>query len=186
MLRLSHSVKYLQCHASILTAIDISLRLNLELWKNDDPRHPLSSSNYPQWRALAYPTSRARQREELLAPARGRRQAGETPEQCLAREVLEETGLTIRVERLLLDDPAPSGDVYQCLYTYLCRPSTLMASLGMEPEPEAAALYTIVAVGWYPLADETKWDTQIIADPPTAPLLRRIRIALGDVASAGR
>jgi 8-oxo-dGTP diphosphatase len=110
---------------------------------------------------------------------------GETPEQCLIREVREETELTITVERLLLDDPAPPGDVYQRFHTYLCRPSTFTASPGMEPEPEAAALYSIAAVGWYPLEDEAKWGAEITADPLTAPLLRRLRAALEDTTRAG-
>jgi 8-oxo-dGTP pyrophosphatase MutT (NUDIX family) len=118
-------------------------------------------------------------RSYWLLPGGGRH-ADETPEQCLMREVDEETQLGVTVERLLLDDPAPAGDVYQRFHTYLCRPSTFTTSPGMEPEPEAAALYAIAAVGWYALDDETTWDTQILADPLTAPLLRRIRAALGD------
>lgn len=117
-------------------------------------------------------------RSYWLLPGGGR-EAGETPEQCLVREVHEETGLTIRVDRLLVDDPAPSGDVYRRLHTYLCRPSTFTAGPGSEPEPEAAALYAIAAVSWIPLDDETKWNPQILADSLTAPLLRRIRAALG-------
>jgi L-amino acid N-acyltransferase YncA/ADP-ribose pyrophosphatase YjhB (NUDIX family) len=81
-------------------------------------------------------------RSYWLLPGDGR-EAGETPEACLTREVQEQTGLTITVERLLLDDPAPVGDVYQRLQTYFCRTSTLIASPGMEPEPEASALYAI-------------------------------------------
>lgn len=117
-------------------------------------------------------------RSYWLLPGGGR-EANETPEQCLMREVREETGLTITIERLLLDDPAPAGDVYQRFHTYLCRPATLTARPGMEPEPEAAALYSIAAVGWYPLDEETMWNPQVVADPLTAPLLRRIRAALG-------
>ena len=114
----------------------------------------------------------------------GGREANETPEQCLTREVHEETGLTITVERLLLDDPAPAGDVYQRFHTYLCHPSTFTASPGMEPEPEAAAVYSIAAVGWFALDDETQWNEQLAADPLTAPLLRRIRAALEEATSA--
>jgi 8-oxo-dGTP pyrophosphatase MutT (NUDIX family) len=110
----------------------------------------------------------------------GGREADETPEQCLTREVHEETGLTITVERLLLDDPAPAGNVYQRFHTYLCHPSTFTASPGMEPEPEASAVYSIATVGWFALEDETQWNKQIAADPLTAPLLRRIRAALRD------
>jgi 8-oxo-dGTP pyrophosphatase MutT (NUDIX family) len=123
-------------------------------------------------------------RSYWLLPGGGR-EADETPEQCLIREVREETELTITVARLLLDDPTPSGDVYQRFHTYLCRPSTLTARPGMEPEPEAAALYSISAVAWYPLEDESKWGAEITADPLTAPLLRRIRGALGDTFRTG-
>lgn len=123
-------------------------------------------------------------RSYWLLPGGGR-QADETPEQCLIREVSEETQLTIRVERLLLDDPAPAGDVYERLHTYLCQPSTLTASPGIEPEPEAAALYAIAAVSWYALDDEASWDAQIVADPLTAPLLRRIRAAVRETSGPG-
>jgi len=118
-------------------------------------------------------------RSYWLLPGGGR-ESNETPEQCVIREVQEETGLTVTVDRLLLDDPAPTGDVYQRLHTYLCYPSTFTASPGMEPEPEASAVYSIAAVGWFALDNETQWHEQIAADPLTAPLLRRIRAALGD------
>ena len=118
-------------------------------------------------------------RSYWLLPGGGR-EADETSEQCLIREVQEETGLTVTVERLLLDDPAPAGDVYQRLHTYLCRPSTFIASPGMEPEPEASAVYSIAAVEWFALEDETQWNEQVAADSLTAPLLRRIHAALGD------
>jgi 8-oxo-dGTP pyrophosphatase MutT (NUDIX family) len=116
-------------------------------------------------------------RSYWLLPGGGR-EADETPEQCLIREVREETGIAVTIERLLLDDPAPAGDVYQRFHTYLCRPHTFAAAPGAEPEPEAAALYAIAAVGWHALYDETAWDAQIVTDRLTAPLLRRIRGAL--------
>ena len=124
-------------------------------------------------------------RSYWLLPGGGR-EANETPEQCLIREVHEETGLMITVERLLLDDPAPADDVYQRFHTYLCHPSTFTASPGMEPESEAAAVYSIAAVGWFALNDETQWNKQLAADSLTAPLLRRIRATLEESAGADR
>ena len=121
-------------------------------------------------------------RSYWLLPGGGR-EGDETPEQCLRREVNEETHLTITVERLLLDDPAPPDDVYQRFHTYLCLPSTLTANPGMEPEPEAAALYSISAVAWCPLDDETGWDPEVASDRITAPLLRRILAAMRDTAA---
>ena len=118
-------------------------------------------------------------RSYWLLPGGGR-EAEETPEQCLIREVREETQLTITVERLLLDDPAPAGDVYRRFHTYLCRASTFAAGPGIEPEPEAAALYSIAAVCWFALDDEAGWKPEILTDPLTAPLLCRIGGALND------
>ena len=50
----------------------------------------------------------------------------------------------------------------------------------MEPEPEASAVYAITAVDWLPLDVEANWNPQVLSDPLTAPLLRRIRDALGN------
>jgi pimeloyl-ACP methyl ester carboxylesterase/ADP-ribose pyrophosphatase YjhB (NUDIX family) len=110
----------------------------------------------------------------------GGREDGETPEQCLVREAREETELAITVERLLLDEPAPADGVYRRFHTYLCHPVTLTPNPGAEPEPEAAAVYSIAAVAWFALDDETAWGAKILNDQITAPLLRRIRAALGD------
>lgn len=107
-------------------------------------------------------------------------EAGETELDCVRREVREETNLEVRIEDLLLDEPPmfDNGGVYQRFKTYLCRPIANEASPGYEPEPEAAAVYAIVEVGWFSLVDETTWNDLIANDPITAPALRRIRTAL--------
>jgi ADP-ribose pyrophosphatase YjhB (NUDIX family) len=105
---------------------------------------------------------------------------GETEVQCVEREIREETNLEIKVVGLLLDEPAQHIDHgnYERFKTYLCHPMTMQASPGYEPEPEAAANYGIVDVGWYRINDEANWDELIVSDPITAPRLRRIRAAL--------
>ncbi len=46
---------------------------------------------------------------------------GEDEEACVVREVLEETQLTVRVERLLVDAPAePADGIYTRWRAYLC------------------------------------------------------------------
>ena len=104
---------------------------------------------------------------------------GETEEQCVRREMLEETHLVVRVERLLLDEAADGGGVYERYKTYLCAPLSGEARPGHEPEPEAAAAYSITDIGWFDLRDETHWDNQVLADAVTYPLVQRIKRALG-------
>jgi 8-oxo-dGTP pyrophosphatase MutT (NUDIX family) len=104
---------------------------------------------------------------------------GETTEETVKREVREETHLEVNVEGLILDEPArPGRSGYQRYKTYMCSPVTMDAAPGCEPEPEVAAIYAIVQVGWFPLADESAWNEAILNDLITAPLLRRIRDAL--------
>ena len=109
----------------------------------------------------------------------GGMEAGETPEATVARELLEETGLTVRVERRLLDVAAEPGGYYERAQTYLCTAVTGDAAPGAEPEADAAAVYGIVAVRWVPLGDESAWGSEIQGDPITAANLRRLQVALG-------
>ena len=107
-------------------------------------------------------------------------ETGETEVECVRREVLEETNLEVRVEALLLDEPpfVDNGGPYQRFKTYLCHPLTGKAAPGYEPELDASAVYAIVEVAWFSLADETTWNDIVANDPIIAPTLRRIRTAL--------
>lgn len=107
-------------------------------------------------------------------------EAGETEIECVRREVLEETNLEVSVEALLLDEPpfVDNGGPYRRFKTYLCHPLTDQAAPGYEPELDASAIYAIVEVAWFSLADETTWNDMIANDPIIAPMLRRIWKAL--------
>jgi ADP-ribose pyrophosphatase YjhB (NUDIX family) len=109
----------------------------------------------------------------------GGREDSETEEECVEREVKEETHLNVTVERLLLDEPGHPDEAYPRLKTYLCIPMAGEARPGYEPESEAAEHYAITEVGWFDLRDETTWGAKVIADPFTYPLLQRIRTVLG-------
>ncbi len=108
----------------------------------------------------------------------GGREGSETEEACVAREMSEETGLAVTVERLLLEGPDEAG-VYQRRRTYLCTAETGDAQPGYEPEIEAAEVYGIAEVRWFDLRDPAGWDPLAVADPITYPQLQRLRALLG-------
>jgi 8-oxo-dGTP diphosphatase len=73
----------------------------------------------------------------------GKVQAGESPEAAAAREVLEESGINVHVERLLASVAADYTHGRLDLRFYLCRPAAateaLPAPAALPPSPETAA-----------------------------------------------
>jgi ADP-ribose pyrophosphatase YjhB (NUDIX family) len=104
---------------------------------------------------------------------------GETEEECVIREMKEETHLEVEVVRLLLDEPSPSEGAYRWNKTYLCQPVGGEAKPGYEPEPEAASEYAISQIKWFDLRDPTQWESKLAEDPFTYPTLQKIRQVLG-------
>ena len=109
----------------------------------------------------------------------GGREDGESEEECVRREMREETNLSVKVVRLLLDDPDPPGEGYQLYRTYLCHILDGQASPGYEPEADAAEKYAISEVGWFDLRDAHTWEALLVNDPFTYPLMLHIQAALG-------
>ena len=104
---------------------------------------------------------------------------GETAEAAAVREVLEETGLHVRVQDLLLDEPGSPGGSYQRRKIYRCQVVEGAAQPGYELEGAWATAYSFTEVGWFDLRQPTTWNGLIVADPITYPMLQRIRAALG-------
>ncbi len=112
----------------------------------------------------------------------GGRESEETEEACIRREMQEETGLTVSVDRLLLDeDDIPFETYYKRLKTYLCRVAGGSAKPGYDPEAESAQQHSIAEVRWLALGGRAQWDDSITHDPIIFPLLQRIRAVLGYV-----
>jgi len=103
---------------------------------------------------------------------------GESEIECVAREIQEETGLDVRVERLLLDCRNPRGRFYRRHKTYLCTRVGGDASPGFEPEEEASN-FEITDVGWFPLGRPETWTDRIGERDWVLPLLWEIRRAIG-------
>ena len=114
----------------------------------------------------------------------GGQEPNETEEECVEREVGEETHLSVEVNGLILDEQAPPDDTYQRLKTYRCLIISGEAWPGTEPEADVEI--TISEVGWFDLRNPAKWDGLALSDSITYPLLQRLRCVLGYAIEAGR
>lgn len=115
-------------------------------------------------------------REFWLLPGGGR-QAGESAEEAVRREMLEETQLKVRVERLISAHPARGGP-YRRIKTYLCIPLAGKAGPGAEPE-HSADEWAILDIGWFDLRDESGWPAVLLSDPIAYDQLSEVRSVLG-------
>jgi putative hydrolase of the HAD superfamily len=112
-------------------------------------------------------------RDWWMIPGGGRED--ETEEECIVREVREETALDVRVERLLVDLPAdPPDGTYVRWRSFLCR------VLGGEAAPGGGegSNARLVDTMWLPLFDECAWPDVIADDPFLVPQLHAFRAAL--------
>lgn len=103
----------------------------------------------------------------------------ETEEECVRREMQEETCVTVAVRRMILDEPGVPGGVYQRRRTYLCEILSGEPRPGYEPEEEASFRYEICEVGWFDLRSSRAWPDSLRTDRLTADVVERIRRVLG-------
>ncbi|MFN8493171.1 MAG: NUDIX hydrolase [Caldilineaceae bacterium] len=108
----------------------------------------------------------------------GGREAGETEEDCVRREMHEETNLVVTVERLLFEHTENLG-VYRLRRTFLCAIVAGIAAPGYEPEEGIADQYSIVEVGWFDLRDAQSWGELVRSDAITYPQMLQVQRRLG-------
>lgn len=111
----------------------------------------------------------------------GGREAGESAEACVAREVRGEAGIEVAVGPLLYEVPAhPPDGTYARWRTYLCRVTRGEAAPG-----GGEGWAELTAVRWLPLDEPDGWEPELRTDPFLYPQLLRIGAALrGATASA--
>jgi 8-oxo-dGTP pyrophosphatase MutT (NUDIX family) len=108
----------------------------------------------------------------------GGRHPDETEEDCVRREVREETYLEVEVERLLLEEPDIPDGLYERLKTYVCRIISGDPRPGLEPEVDTEDRATITEIRWFDLRDPKTWDSLALNDPITFPRLQQLRTVL--------
>ena len=100
----------------------------------------------------------------------GGREVEETEEQCVIREIKEETNLDVRIECLLIDGPSHPHSPYQRFKTYLCTP------IKGHARPDGAES---VEVRWFDLSDRSQLRLEILNSDTAYETVQRIRRALG-------
>ncbi len=96
----------------------------------------------------------------------GGREEGETEEECVKREIKEETNLDVIVEKIVVELRGRPDNYYPLYKTYLCKPITFDAKPGYEPE--ASIDYVISDLCWYDLHDESDWPISDLTLPKPA------------------
>ena len=95
----------------------------------------------------------ANNRAEWELPG-GRLEPGESPPDCMTREVLEETGLYVRPTRILDSWVYPVlTERTVLIVTYTCEHLTAIPELTISSEHNAAEFVPIDRVGSYPMPD---------------------------------
>jgi 8-oxo-dGTP pyrophosphatase MutT (NUDIX family) len=108
----------------------------------------------------------------------GGREPGETEEECIKREVREETHLGVAVARFLFEVPdVPEGN-YDRLRTYLCTIQEGSAHPGTEPEIDGDVHPIIREIGWFDLRQPETWDPLLRDSEITYRMLQQVRKAL--------
>jgi 8-oxo-dGTP pyrophosphatase MutT (NUDIX family) len=104
---------------------------------------------------------------------------GESEEETVKREAMEETHLEVEVGQLILDEPDLPEGLYDRTRTFACRIISGEARPGSEPEVDTWDKATITAIGWFHLRHSKTWDPSAANDPVTRGMLERLRQALG-------
>jgi 8-oxo-dGTP pyrophosphatase MutT (NUDIX family) len=106
----------------------------------------------------------------------GHQEAGESEEECIIREMREETHLEVQVEKLVMEQTFPLDGPDAVNKSFLCTPIGGQLKPGSEPDDDN---FEIAALRWFDLRDEMAWSMNLQKDPYTYPQLVRIRQILG-------
>lgn len=101
-----------------------------------------------------------RQEEYWMLPGGGLEDR-ETEEECIEREIKEETNLDVQVIEVLFDEPGNGKDVYQRYVTFLCVPIPgSVESTGSE----TVSYRKILELIWVSPSDEVQWNDYMLKE----------------------
>lgn len=91
----------------------------------------------------------------------GALEVGESEEECLKREIKEETGLEVDIKEILFDDPGNGKDVYKRYVSFLCVPvEGSIAQIGFE----TVDYRQIMELVWCSIIDESQWNRYLLSE----------------------
>ena len=111
-----------------------------------------------------------RQEEYWMLPG-GCLEEGETFEECIIREIREETNLEVEIEEILFDEAGEGKDKYQRYITYLCKPK--QGSIEKAGK-ETVSYRKILGLIWCAINEESKWNEHLLREQ-FYPSMRRIK-----------
>jgi 8-oxo-dGTP diphosphatase len=117
-----------------------------------------------------------RNNEYWMLPG-GSLELGETEEECVKREIMEETNLEVEIVTILFDEPGTESNDYKRYVTYLCTP--LGENLGRVGK-ETDASRRIVELVWCSILKENEWMLPIL-EPHFHPSMKRIKERLSHI-----
>jgi 8-oxo-dGTP diphosphatase len=101
-----------------------------------------------------------RQEEYWMLPGGGL-EDGETEQQCIIREIKEETGFDVEIKEVLFDEPGNGKDVYQRYITFLCMPvKESVEKIGNE----TVSYRKILELVWISVTDENEWNEYLLTE----------------------
>lgn len=101
-----------------------------------------------------------RSEEYWMLPGGGL-ETNESEEECIKREIKEETNLDIDIKMKLFDDSGLGNDVYKRYVTFLCTPIT---SSSQRVGSENDSYREILELVWISFTEEKEWNEYIITD----------------------
>lgn len=100
----------------------------------------------------------SRRKEEYWMLPGGGLEEGESHEEGVKREVMEETNLEVEILKVLFDEPGINADEYNRYITFLCQP----INLEMKAGSETVSYRKIIDLVWCSLEDENQWNEYIL------------------------
>jgi len=112
-----------------------------------------------------------RRGEEYWLLPGGGLEKGETEEECIKREIKEETNLEVVVKGVLFDEPSNGEDVYKRYVTFLCSP---LEESTEKIGSETVDYRKIIEIVWCSLEDESTWNEYLLKEQ-FYPSMKRIK-----------